>query len=76
MQSSSETSRTNGKLSHADRDLRSAVDNVTDFGKELVHASEEKIKVGVDYAKKYPVHTAIGAGVAGFALGFLVKSLK
>lgn len=76
MQTSSDPAKTNGKLAHADSDLRSAVDNVTEFGRDLVHASEEKIKVGVDYAKKYPVHTAIGAGVAGFALGFLVKSLK
>lgn len=60
----------------AEKDLNSMARNVSQYGKDLVHASEEKIQVGVNYAKKYPVHTAIGAGVAGFALGFLVKSLR
>lgn len=73
---SADTSKANGQLANSDRDLSSMVNNVTKFGKDLVHASEEKIQVGVQYAKKYPVHTAIGAGVAGFALGFLVKSLR
>ncbi len=70
----SSSTHTNGAA--AASDLNSMAHNVSQYGKDLVHASEEKIQVGVNYAKKYPVHTAIGAGIAGFALGFIVKSFR
>lgn len=76
MQTATETTKKNGKLPTPDRDLGSMADSVTEYGRDLIHASEEKIKTGVKYAKKYPVHTAIGVGIVGFALGFLTKSFK
>ncbi len=66
----------NGKMPLNQKEMSSMIETVTEFGKDLVSSSEEKIKMGVDYAKKYPVHTAVGFGLLGFAIGFLAKGSK
>lgn len=76
MATSTNSVKANGKMPDIEHNLHSMVDTVSEFGRDLVETSEEKIKVGVKYAKKYPIHTAVGAGILGFAIGFLTKSLR
>jgi len=53
------------------------IDKVSDISHSAMEASKEGVEKSVVFAKKYPIHTAIGAGVVGFATGFFVnKFLK
>lgn len=64
-------SKSNGTASSQGLDIDKAMSTVSDMGGNLKDASQETIKKSVQVAKDYPVHTAIGAGVLGVAIGFL-----
>jgi len=45
----------------------------SEFANKFKGVSSDVIKESVSFAKRYPIHTALGAAAIGFFAGFLVK---
>jgi ElaB/YqjD/DUF883 family membrane-anchored ribosome-binding protein len=45
----------------------------SDFANKFKGVSGDAIKESVSFAKRYPIHTALGAAAVGFFAGILVK---
>lgn len=75
MANTTNTNQQNGKASNG-LDFDKAVSTVSEMGANIKDASQETIKKSVQVAKDYPIHTAIGAGVVGAAIGFLFGRLN
>jgi len=45
----------------------------SDFATKFKDVSGDAIKESVSFAKRYPIHTALGAAAIGFFAGILVK---
>ncbi len=45
----------------------------SEFATKFKSVSEDAVRESVSFAKKYPIHTALGACAIGFFAGFLAK---
>ncbi len=67
----------NGKAHH---EINDGIENLQDFAGEMVERAKttgaDTVEKSVEFAKKYPVHSALGAGALGLVAGYLIGKLK
>ena len=64
---------TNGMKSDVTSQLANIKESALDFGSNIREKSETAVDDAVDFAKRYPLHTALGAGLIGFTIGFISR---
>jgi ElaB/YqjD/DUF883 family membrane-anchored ribosome-binding protein len=74
------TDRLNGKAQDFKSDATAAITDLTESAIQLKdrvqEASSHAVEQTVDFVKKYPMYTAIGAAAVGFLAGALMRRSK
>ena len=55
--------------------LEQITELISDISTDATEASKKTINKGLEIAKEYPLHTAIGAGALGFIAGLISNKL-
>lgn len=56
--------------------LENITKSLSNLQTSVSETSQKIAQDSVDFAKRYPIHTAVGAGVLGFAAGYAVKQIR
>lgn len=71
------STKLNGNLNKDNFDMNTIKDNAGRWYEMSKDNGAEMVDRSVEMAKKYPIHTALGAGALGLAAGFVIgKILK
>jgi len=68
--------KTNEAINMSSNSLKEFMDSAEDLSAKTRDATVEATEKSIEFIKKYPLHTALGAAAVGYIFGFLSSKKK